>query len=113
MRVLGAVVLLFLGLATAAEAAEELAPGGTFFDDDGNTHEGAIEAIAAATQDGVIMAVEFALRGERWAVRNLRALPTWVEDRTYRILPAARFNSASWQRTFNALGTGSGVVVVR
>ncbi|HEX6299240.1 MAG TPA: S-layer homology domain-containing protein [Acidimicrobiia bacterium] len=38
-------VTLSLGLASAAVAVGF--PGGTFFDDDGNTHEGAIEAIAA------------------------------------------------------------------
>lgn len=32
---------------SAAAFAEGLPPGGTFFDDDGNTHEGNIEAIAA------------------------------------------------------------------
>ena len=31
-----------------AASAQELAPGGTYTDDDGSTHEGAIEAIAAA-----------------------------------------------------------------
>jgi len=38
---------LLIALAAAAPAAE-LAPGGTFRDDDGNVHEGSIEAIAAA-----------------------------------------------------------------
>jgi len=44
------VVLVLLMLATAAVplAADPLEPGGTFQDDDGNAHEGAIEAIAAA-----------------------------------------------------------------
>ncbi|MGI9642780.1 MAG: hypothetical protein ACR2N9_08355, partial [Acidimicrobiia bacterium] len=42
-----AIVGLILGAATAASAAS-LPPGGTFTDDDGNTHEGTIEALAAA-----------------------------------------------------------------
>lgn len=42
-----AIVGLILGAATAASAAS-LPPGGTFTDDDGNTHEGPIEALAAA-----------------------------------------------------------------
>jgi hypothetical protein len=36
------------GTATPPVGAQELAPGGTFVDDDGNTHEGFIEAVAAA-----------------------------------------------------------------
>jgi hypothetical protein len=40
-----AVATLFVG--TAGTAAAALPPGGTFIDDDGTTHEGAIEAIAA------------------------------------------------------------------
>lgn len=40
------VVLLSLFAAVGADANEPV-PGGTFFDDDGNTHEGGIEAIAA------------------------------------------------------------------
>ncbi len=35
-------------LLTSLPAAGQLPPGGTFTDDDGNTHEGMIEAIAAA-----------------------------------------------------------------
>lgn len=42
-----AIVGLILGAASAAFAAS-LPPGGTFTDDDGNTHEGTIEALAAA-----------------------------------------------------------------
>ena len=41
-----AVVLAFQLLAPAAAQAEELPPGGTFFDDDQSVHEPAIEAIA-------------------------------------------------------------------
>jgi glucose/arabinose dehydrogenase len=43
-------LLLVLALAglPAAQAQTTLPPGGTFLDDDGNPHEGAIEAIAAA-----------------------------------------------------------------
>ncbi|MGH8929041.1 MAG: PQQ-dependent sugar dehydrogenase [Acidimicrobiia bacterium] len=42
------ICLLGAGLATSA-LAQMLPPGGTFTDDDGNLHEGAIEAISAAT----------------------------------------------------------------
>ncbi|MFP3915260.1 MAG: CapA family protein [Actinomycetota bacterium] len=68
-----------------------------------------------STQDGVIVEVEMALRGEGWAARELRAYPTWVEGGSYRILPAARHNAASWERTERALrGEGvDGLTVVR
>ncbi len=55
------------------------------------------------TQDGVIMTVEFAPRNGRWVARNVRAYPTWVEGATYRILPAAGHNVASWRRTARTL----------
>src|SRR5690606_13537852 len=38
----------FIAWLVAGIAAAELPPGGTYWDDDGNVHEGAIEAIAAA-----------------------------------------------------------------
>jgi hypothetical protein len=41
-------VVWMLVVAVMPAAADPLAPGGTFRDDDGNVHEGAIEAIAAA-----------------------------------------------------------------
>ena len=47
-RVMGVVVVAVLVGATVPVFAGELPPGGTFTDDDGNTHEGNIEAIAAA-----------------------------------------------------------------
>ena len=49
-RALGiALVAVLVALtATAAQAQPDLPPGGTFVDDDGNIHEGNIEAIAAA-----------------------------------------------------------------
>lgn len=43
---LAACALIGLGVQPAS-AAEELPPGGTFIDDDGDTHEGAIEALVA------------------------------------------------------------------
>ena len=39
--------MLTLGGGIAPSAAASLEPGGTFYDDDGNVHEGSIEAIAA------------------------------------------------------------------
>jgi len=50
VRGLVALLVASMALAGAPMAAESatLPPGGTFFDDDGNVHEGAIEAIAAA-----------------------------------------------------------------
>ncbi len=42
-----AVALLAAPITHLDATAEELEPGGTFLDDDGNVHEGAIEAIAA------------------------------------------------------------------
>jgi hypothetical protein len=42
------VVMSSLALAVVPAAADPLPPGGTFRDDDGNVHEGSIEAIAAA-----------------------------------------------------------------
>ena len=49
MRRFTLVSIIFLSLSAlpAVGAAEELPPGGTFVDDNGNTHEGFIEAIAA------------------------------------------------------------------
>ena len=48
-RTLGTMtVVLMLALVTVPVLANDLAPGGTFNDDDGNTHEANIEAIAAA-----------------------------------------------------------------
>ncbi len=44
---LSMVILLLTAVVPGPVQAEELPPGGTFFDDDGNIHEGAIEAIAA------------------------------------------------------------------
>ena len=43
-----AVLMLTLLPATGASAQTELGPGGTFYDDDRNVHEGNIEALAAA-----------------------------------------------------------------
>ena len=66
-----------------------------------------------ATQDGVVVTVEFALRGDRWVTRRVEALPTWVEGGSYRILPASR-HPASWRRTERALRLlGADVEVVR
>jgi poly-gamma-glutamate synthesis protein (capsule biosynthesis protein) len=66
-----------------------------------------------ATQDGVIVTVEFALRGDGWAARRVEAYPTWVEGRSYRILPASR-NPESWRRTERALRLfGADIDVVR
>lgn len=48
MKLLAAVLLMSLLLGVPAVAQTALPPGGTFFDDDGNPHEGSIEAIAAA-----------------------------------------------------------------
>jgi len=45
---LAVLVLLMLATAAVPLAADPLEPGGTFRDDDGNIHEGAIEAIAGA-----------------------------------------------------------------
>jgi len=47
MRVSFPLLVLALLIAAAPAQADELPPGGTFFDDDGNIHEGAIEAVAA------------------------------------------------------------------
>ena len=53
-----------------------------------------------STQDGVIVLPELALRGDRWVVREIQAVPTWVEPATYRVVPAP---PASWDRTRRAL----------
>ncbi len=68
-----------------------------------------------STQDGVIVSVEFALRSESWATRGVQVVPTWVEGGTYRILPAAAANDASWRRTARAirLDDALGVEVIR
>ena len=67
-----------------------------------------------ATQDGVVVLPELALRGEHWSLRSLRAVPTWVEGGSYRILPAASANGASWERTRAALSAdGVEVEVLR
>ncbi|MGH8911375.1 MAG: CapA family protein, partial [Acidimicrobiia bacterium] len=55
------------------------------------------------TQDGVIVTLEFAPRGDAWVARGVTAHPTWVEPSSYRILPAADHNAASWRRTAHAL----------
>lgn len=65
-----------------------------------------------STQDGVIIRVEFALRGDRWAPRDLQAYPTWVEGGTYRVLPASGHNPASWERTAAALAQEDAPVTV-
>jgi poly-gamma-glutamate capsule biosynthesis protein CapA/YwtB (metallophosphatase superfamily) len=68
-----------------------------------------------ATQDGVIVTVEFAARGEGWSARTPVAYPTWVEGTSYRILEAATANPASWARTDRALSLegDAGIVVAR
>lgn len=43
-----ALILTVPGLSAASEHPTALSPGGTFYDDDGNIHEGAIEALVAA-----------------------------------------------------------------
>lgn len=45
---MAAAAALLIGMAAVTPAGASLPPGGTFLDDDGNPHEGAIEAIAAA-----------------------------------------------------------------
>lgn len=67
------------------------------------------------TQDGVIVTVEFAARGDGWSARAPVARPTWVESTSYRILTAAPVNPASWARTRRALMLegGAGIVVAR
>ena len=64
-----ALILLFVGLAVAFD----LPPGGTFIDDDGNVHEGVIEAIAAEgitrgcnPQPTIGIAHPARLRGAQW-----------------------------------------------
>lgn len=47
-RVLSLVVLLSIFTVPGLSAAADLPPGGTFYDEDGNVHEGAIEALVAA-----------------------------------------------------------------
>lgn len=66
------------------------------------------------TQDGVIVAVEFAPRAGKWVARQVSAHPTWVEGGTFRILPAAQYNPASWRRTELTLTSeGAEVDVIR
>lgn len=66
------------------------------------------------TQDGVLVAVEFAPRQGRWVTREVSAYPTWVEGGTYRILAASDHNLASWRRTERVLlSEGAAVTVVR
>jgi len=47
-RILVVALTVSTMLASVAASAQELEPGGTFIDDDGNIHEGNIEAVAAA-----------------------------------------------------------------
>lgn len=67
------------------------------------------------TQDGVIVTLDFAQRGDGWSARGVQAHPTWVEGATYRILPAAVHNPASWARTARTLGMEwpAGLEVIR
>lgn len=73
------------------------------------------QRLRPSTQDGVIVRMEFAPRGDRWTARHVEAHPTWVEANTYRILPSARYHPASWSRTYRALTHrgAEGLVVVR
>lgn len=69
-----------------------------------------------STQDGVVVTVEFALRGAAWAARGVTAHPTWVDGSSYVVKLAAEHNPASWRRTAAALtldGTPRGLTIVR
>jgi poly-gamma-glutamate capsule biosynthesis protein CapA/YwtB (metallophosphatase superfamily) len=70
-----------------------------------------------ATQDGVIAVVDVRWRGDRFVAAQVRYTPTWVEPRTYRVLPVAAALDdpaapaarrlalvASWRRTVAAVG---------
>lgn len=69
----------------------------------------------ASTQDGVIVTLEFARRGEGWSARGVTAYPTWVEGDSFKIRLAADHNPASWRRTAEALGLdrAAGLTVAR
>ena len=52
-----------------------------------------------ALRDGVIAIANLEQRNGDWEVVGIDVVPTWVEPGTYRVLPAARANPASFERT--------------
>jgi poly-gamma-glutamate synthesis protein (capsule biosynthesis protein) len=58
------------------------------------------------TIDGVIVIADFALRRDHWEVREIRFIPTFTENGTYRVVPAIGddwFATASWKRTVQTI----------
>ena len=82
-------MLMVLATAWSASAQSELPPGGTFWDDDGNVHEGMIEAIVAegitqgCTQDGRNYCPAASVTRGQMATFLTRALDLPPADRDY------------------------------
>ena len=95
--------------AHVVQPAEEIA-GEYLFYGLGNFLSG--QRFLPETQDGVVVTVEFAARGGSWSARVPVVHPTWVEATSYRVLPAAVHNPASWGRTARTLlREGAGLVL--
>ena len=56
-----------------------------------------------ALRDGVVAIANLKQSNGKWRVAGIDVVPTWVEPGTYRVRPAARSNSASFERTMAIL----------
>ncbi len=92
--VLSLSVMSLLAVMAAPATAQEVPPGGTFYDDDGNVHEGAIEAIASrgvtlgCDPDGTIYCVAESVTRDQMASFLARAFE--LPEAGERLLPRRR-----------------------
>ncbi len=105
--VLSLSVMALVAAMAGPATAQEVPPGGTFYDDDGNVHEGAIEAIASrgvtlgCDPDGTVYCVADSVTRDQMASFLARAfdLPEVSSD----FFPddegtSTRTTSTGWQR---------------
>ncbi len=80
------------------------------------SNQSAASGQPAATQDGIVALLRFAVHGNRVSVERLRYVPTWVRPGDYVVLPASPAEDrshagalrASRNRTIGVVGRGRG-----
>jgi hypothetical protein len=119
--ILGVLTVISVLVGASTALAQELPPGGTFTDDDGNVHEGYIEALAAAgITDGCTVdrfcPDDLVTRGQMAAFlhRALPDLPTVVSRPSYIAadLSGSVFGEDMWWMWWTGLTQGCGTTTL-